>query len=471
MLMLTRYLFDHNKKKPAQTIWICTIIGFIVLLLSCSRAIFSIYMPDDYLLSMTHMPVAFYMQQGRFVQGAFTWLFNSLNITIISSAPVFIPLFLFFSSLSAAMIVCSLSGNQTPVIISILCTLVIVSHPVFSMMAVYHLAAICFAFCFFCVAFYIHTFQNFEHRPSRLGSFFSIAFIILICGNYQPAFIVVTAYTLFISLNKKQNIKSFMINITPLIIGFICYLLLFKLTKNAFGLNQWDSRASLVTNVYQRYQDIINFIPQLFWDNWWVIPAIYARLLSLCVLIFFFAALYKTPFQALRTPLLLILGILGAIAPLAILEHWDTTPRALVAIPFIFGMTLAYINDNSSLRILKITVLSITVLIGIISTNSYLYITEREYLQDKWIAENITKDILARQIEDQEITIVNTSKKVSIDDWAMEGLFEFTTNIPLNIKTPVEQDKMQCKDGKVWPSDESWLQTETNGKQKTIICI
>jgi len=65
-----------------QRVTISFLISFFVICLSCGKAIYTSYTPDDYALMSSSLPISFYLNQGRFVQGIVYEFINYLGLTI-----------------------------------------------------------------------------------------------------------------------------------------------------------------------------------------------------------------------------------------------------------------------------------------------------------------------------------------------------------------------------------------------------
>lgn len=258
------------------------LFSFVVMMLGSSRSIYGVYMPDDFLLASQKMPMSFYLNQGRFIQAAITGFFNYIDINIVSSSPIFTPLFFISTSLASSLLVITLLEKRSSLIISCLLSGAIVSHPAFSMMSVYHLAVVCFALCMICIVGYMISFDDFIKTHNTRSALTASFFVLLVCGNYQSAFIVIIIYSvirIYIVEHKLltlNNIKA----AYPIIVGLVAYAIFFKLTKNMLGENHWDSRAGLVEDPSLRIREIFAFLPSFFYKNWWVIPKQFGIVLS-----------------------------------------------------------------------------------------------------------------------------------------------------------------------------------------------
>ncbi|WP_276725581.1 glucosyltransferase domain-containing protein [Pantoea septica] len=418
---------------------------FFIMLLGCSRTMFGVYMPDDYLLASQKMPMSFYLNQGRFIQAIITGLFNYFNYNIISSSPIFTPLFFLFTSLSSSLFVLSIIPRNSSLILSCLLSGTIVSHPVFSMMAVYHLAVVCFSLCMLCVVAYIITFNEYLKNKTNRSALLPCFFLVIICGNYQPAFLIIVIYSVIkvtISENKIitiSNLKALL----PVALGLIVYAIIFKLTKNILGVNHWDSRAGIVDDLPSRALEILNFLPSLFYKNWWVIPTQYNIILTFSICLFLITYTFKLKklnFRMMAMPLLFILAI---IFPISILKNWDPTPRALFSISFLYS-SIMLIFYNEAFSKCKAALLSVCILLGLLTSNNYLYQTEMSQKEDSLIALKAYNMIKDSNSFGKEIILVNNNS-ISIDFWAINGLIFFLTNENLNLSPPSDYEVNQCK--------------------------
>lgn len=89
------------------------LFSFVVMMLGSSRSIYGVYMPDDFLLASQKMPMSFYLNQGRFIQAAITGFFNYIDINIVSSSPIFTPLFFISTSLASSLLVITLLEKRS----------------------------------------------------------------------------------------------------------------------------------------------------------------------------------------------------------------------------------------------------------------------------------------------------------------------------------------------------------------------
>jgi len=455
---------ESSSLSSINKIVISSLLCFFVMLLGCSRSLFIVYMPDDFLLASQNMPMSFYLNQGRFVQAIITGFFNYTHINIVSSSPIFTPLFFVSTSIAASLTVTKLLPKDSGLIATCLLSSVVVSHPVFSMMAVYHLAVVCFSLCMLCVIGFIITFDNFVEKCDFKSGFYSSIFIVLICGNYQPAFVVAMIFSLVklykqdINLISLSNFKRSL----PIIFGVVIYALLFKVTKNIAGENTWDSRAGLVTDIHGRLSDIASLLPNFFYSNWWVIPKQYSLLLTTSVLLFLFTHIFKFKRLRLSSLAVPIIMLLVIILPISLLKAWDPTPRALFSVSF-FYVAVIIVFYNEGLRKTKIIILSMSLLMGLLSSNNYLYLTEMSQKQDKILILNAYNAIKKSEQNNKRLTLVNDGA-ISVDFWAVNGLFYFLTNERLNITPPEESDIEACSNR----TDKIQL-VETNNAN--VICI
>ncbi|UBN55322.1 glucosyltransferase domain-containing protein [Pantoea agglomerans] len=438
--------------------------SFVVMMLGSSRSIYGVYMPDDFLLASQKMPMSFYLNQGRFIQAVITGFFNYIDINIVSSSPIFTPLFFISTSLASSFLVFFLLEKRASLFISCLLSGVIVSHPTFSMMAVYHLAVVCFALCMICIVGYMILFDNFikthDTKPALTASFF----VLLICGNYQSAFIVIIIYSVirvYIVEHKLLTFSNFKAAY-PIIVGLIAYAILYKLTKNMLGENHWDSRAGLVEDPLLRMREIFSFLPSFFYKNWWVIPKQFGMVLSVASALYIATYLFKSNRLTASLVLIPFLLLTAILMPLALLKVWDPTPRALFSISFLYSSVMILFYNESMVR-LKAILLSIAIFLGLISSNSYLYQTEMAQKKDALLAIKSYNLVKSSRIKANRIVIVNDNA-INVDSWALNGLIYFLTNENLNISSPTDDEIEQC--GKF--KNETRL---VEGKESLLVCL
>lgn len=437
--------------------------------LGCSRAMFSVYMPDDYLLQMKDVPLSFYMQQGRFVQAAITWVFNSLGVNIVSSSPLFLPLFFLFTSLSSSLIIDAISGDKTPLLIYLLIPAVVVSHPVFSMISVYHLAAVCFALCMACLSLLVIINEKSKLNPTERNGWKISILVILICGNYQPAIVIVGSYYLFgiVKSLKNNGVTGSFNNLMPLICGVVLYAILFKFTKTSLGENHWDTRASLVTDYHARLHDIASFLPSLFYNDWWMIPWQYAMSISLIMVLFLFLAVMKRGVANVVYVPAFLICILAAIAPIAALETWDISPRSMFSVSFAYAIMIASVSDNRLLIKTKVILLVALVMLSMIVSNSYLQIMENDNIRDNWMIDRISRDLASVGVKDEEVSFSNMSGRLSIPDWSVRALIQKRTGLDFNVNTNPAIPSEVCSEANTWPNNNYIVK----GLGKITVCL
>lgn len=422
--------------------------SFIIMMLGCSRTIYNVYTPDDFLLASQKMPLSFYLNQGRFIQAVITGFFNYIDINIISSSPIFTPLFFLSTSLASSLMVYTLLPKNSSFIISCLLSGLIVSHPVFSMMSVYHLAVVCFSLCMFCVVGYIVSFDKFIKSNKKHHAFISCLFVVLVCGNYQPAFIVIVMYSitrLYVIEKKLFTFYNFK-TLYPIALGLVIYATVFKITKNILGENNWDTRTGLIDNIPLRFHEIFSFIPSLFYKNWWVIPKQLGIILSLSL--FLYLITYSSKSRKLNTQQILIPIILIAaiITPLSLLKVWDPTPRALFSISFFYSSIIIIFYNEAMIKI-KAVLLSVAIFFGLLSSNSFLYQIEMVQKKDTLLAIKSFYLIKSSGVKAKRIAIANNNA-ISVDYWALNGLIYFLTNENMNISSPTNDEIRQCDEFK-----------------------
>ncbi|EEZ5686300.1 glucosyltransferase domain-containing protein [Escherichia coli] len=440
------------------------LFSFVVMMLGSSRSIYGVYMPDDFLLASQKMPMSFYLNQGRFIQAAITGFFNYIDINIVSSSPIFTPLFFISTSLASSLLVITLLEKRSSLIISCLLSGAIVSHPAFSMMSVYHLAVVCFALCMICIVGYMISFDDFIKTHNTRSALTASFFVLLVCGNYQSAFIVIIIYSvirIYIVEHKLltlNNIKA----AYPIIVGLVAYAIFFKLTKNMLGENHWDSRAGLVEDPSLRIREIFAFLPSFFYKNWWVIPKQFGIVLSVASAFYITTYLYKSNKLTASLALIPFLLLTAIVMPLALLKVWDPTPRALFSISFLYPSVMILFYNESMIR-LKAILLSIAVLFGLISSNGYLYQTEMAQKKDALLAIKSYNLVKNSRVKANRIAIVNNNA-INVDSWALNGLIYFLTNENMNISSPTEDEIEQCDKFK----NENRL---IEGKESLLVCL
>ncbi|WP_230479658.1 glucosyltransferase domain-containing protein [Erwinia amylovora] len=461
--IFSKKINDFSKMKALV---LMTSVSFFLMFLGTSRTMFSVYMPDDYLLASQTMPLSFYLNQGRFVQALITFFFNDSGINIISSSPVFTPLFLLATSLTASAVIINLIPKGASLLVACLCSAVIVTHPVFSMMAVYHLATVCFSICMMCILGAIHYMNKFLEKKELQYALKTALLVVLICGNYQPAFIILAGYVVartFI-FQKKIFSLSALVSFSPLILGFILYAIFFKATKNILGVVDWDSRASLVSDIPHRLSEISNFIPSLFFKSYWVIPSQYSLMMSVCLVLFLVTYLIKQRDLPLSIYTIPFFNLFLTIAPVAILYQWDPTPRAIFSIAFFYGSCFAlFYNDRFGK--FKVILLSVISLLGLLSSNHYLYTTEMSQKKDKLVVYEAYSIIKNDSLEDKKIAFVNKNA-LDIADWAVNGAFFFLTNNNFQLTPASPQQRELCD--KESRKTTSIIHTD---KREAVLCL
>lgn len=436
----------NNMDEAKKFLWVSA-ITFIIISLGCYKSISSVYMPDDFLLASKEMPLSFYLSQGRFIQALITAWFNKTSINIVSSSAIFTPFFFLSSALASSTFVFIILSKDNSFILKCLLSCLIVSHPVYSMMAVYHLATVCFALCMISVCIFMLLYKDYLESHRKYAAIASTFFVVLICGNYQPAFVVIFIFSYLALYFKHQKIitKAIFKDLLPIIVGLFAYALIFKLTKNILGENNWDTRAGLVENIPQRLNDIIKFIPNLFYKNWWIIPRQFSVALSINIFIFLTIYFIKNKLINISQVFYTVIFLMAPLLPLSLLKVWEPLPRALFSISFFYTATLIVFYNEKFLK-LKVTTLSIAILIGLISSNHFLFKSEMEQKSDKYKVLNAYSLIKNSDYTNKDIVVVNENS-LSVAFWAINGLFYFHTNENLNIKPSNEDDTEQCLKG------------------------
>lgn len=444
-----------NQLGEKKTIFYSSIISFLLFVLCSGRAIFSAYTPDDYLVNVEKLPLAFFLQQGRFVQGTISAIFNYLNLSLTSSGFAFEILFFASVSISTSCFLYYLSDKNNSVITLILASALIVTHPIFSTLADYHQTVANYTVAFLCLSGFFYFSQTFfkTHKYKYLiYASFSIA---LTCGAYQPCLPVAAIWCLFYAFlnNTKYNIRNIFIYLSPIVCGMFVYIFLYAITKNAAGSNNWDSRVGMIpfTEINQRLQDISLFIPSVLWKEWWIIPASFTCLLSLIVIITIAEGLAFSTKRYLLISSLLILSFIAIITPISIVKTWDPTHRALLGYSFFYGLVLIFIYRQNIIQKLIYGLSIIAIIYSIIISNAFLSQMNHNNVQDQWVSSNIAVDIL-KHIDKQKIIIINHDTIKTVD-WSYKGLLYTYTGHIFNIQSATQQDINACKNSPKWPKD------------------
>ncbi|EUK18144.1 glucosyltransferase domain-containing protein [Commensalibacter papalotli (ex Servin-Garciduenas et al. 2014)] len=438
-----------------KSILYCSIISFLLFFLSCGRALFSAYTPDDYLVNVEKLPLAFFLQQGRFVQGTISVIFNRLNLSLTSSGFAFEILFFASVSLSVSCFLYYLSNKNHSIFSLLFASALIVTHPIFSTLADYHQTVANYTVAFLCLSsFFYFSKTFFESKQYKYLIFASIA-LTLTCGAYQPCLSVATIWCLFYAFvqNINYNIRKIYIFFSPIICGILLYIIVYAITKNAAGLNNWDSRVGMIpiSQINHRLHDIMFFIPSILWKDWWIIPASFTSLLSLIVIITITNGLILSFKKYLLISVLFVISLIIVIAPISIVRTWDPTHRSLLGYSFCYGLVLIFIYRQgiSQKIIYALSIIAITY--AIIISNSFLTQVEHSNNQDQWVSSHIAVDIL-KHTTGQKIIIVNKNTINSVD-WSYKGLFYTYTGKIFDIKAAEQQDINFCKNSPKWPKD------------------
>lgn len=417
-----------NNNSEIRTIFFSTASCFIIMYILLNKTISDIYMPDDYLLFSERMPMSFYLSQGRFIQALINGFYNISEINIITGSILFTPLFFLTTSLVASTFVTKLTQNNCSCLIVVLLSASVVTHPVYAMMAVYHLATVCFSVCMLCVYFFMVL--SHERYKSKRYKIANIILIIMICGNYQPAIIICLFFTIGYSLVRHNNIvnKETIYNYLVIIIGVVGYAIITAITKHYIN-NNWDTRLEPVDDIKLRIKEIFDFIPSFFYKDWWIIPKYLGLSYTIMLLSFLLPNLNK-PKKILKNLLLLILLLILTISPISVIKTWDTTPRSLFSISFLYISFCIVLNSDSFLKI-KIICISIAILIGSLCSGKYLFQVKMESMKDQAIIYNIYDKLSSMDIKGKEIYIFNNDA-ISVAPWAINGLYKFYTNDDVN---------------------------------------
>lgn len=139
-----------------KSILLSSIISLLLCILCSGRALFSAYTPDDYLVNVEKLPSAFFLQQGRFVQGTISYIFNSLNLSLTSSGFAFELLFFASISIAASYFLYFLSNKKNSIFSLLFGSALIVTHPIFSTLADYHQTVANYTVAFLCLSIFFY---------------------------------------------------------------------------------------------------------------------------------------------------------------------------------------------------------------------------------------------------------------------------------------------------------------------------
>lgn len=455
---------DFLKKNECRRDLIVFLFSLFVAFLGSYKAISSVYMPDDFLLASSRMPISFYLNQGRFVQAIVTWWLNNTNVNIISTSSIFTPLFIILTALMSSLFVINIASKKMSILSSCLISGLICCHPVYSMMSVYHLSTIMFSIstAFFCL--YMIVFELYIAKRELKLFLLLAGIVIFICGTYQPFFISVLIYSVLSAINNKEfkvNLKGFSY-LTPSLSGVLIYAVIFKITKSIAGVNNWDDRGSLVDNIPHRIIEVFNFYPSLFYKSWWLISWQFNLFLSMAIIvsILFFVFKdrpYRIPLRAFVLASLFILPIL----PISILRDFDTSPRSMVSISISYAASILLFTSFDLGRVRK-SIIFIAICLGLISSNSYLYTMERQQVSDKFIINSISSKLVDIDTKGKEILFSNNGR-IELPFWAINGAFYFYTGNNYNITQAGVGEEKECSGSE---GDISIIQSNN----KIIIC-
>ena len=460
--ILSSKLTDVNGSKNVIILYIFTLI---VVFLGTSKSIFSVYMPDDYLLASTQMPISFYLNQGRFIQAITTMWFNHSNINVISASSIFTPVFIMLVAGAASIFVYLLADRKVSLLFGCLLSAVIACHPAFSMMAVYHMSTMLFSISAACFCAYMIYFDKYSVDSSLSLLAVTTLLVVVMCGTYQPFFVAIIIFTasyILIKGNFTLSIKNIM-KVAPVVVGLILYMIIFKITKNLAGHNDWDNRAGLLTNIPERIHEVINFLPSLFFRDWWLITWQFSAMLSICML----AAFITFIFSQKRTGIVLRIILSGfvfaiTILPIAILKDWDPSSRAMFSVSFSYAVVMIVFFNEKIIKT-KCVVMGLAVLLGLISSNHYLYTVEMDQKGDEAMVQTVYGMLSTTNLEGKEVSIVN-NQSIKVAQWALNGIFYFNTGKNFNIVGPSEVDVQKCASQDVKPSLVQY-------DNKVVICL
>lgn len=117
-------------------------------------------------------------------------------------------------------------------------------------------------------------------------------------------------------------------------------------------------------------------------------------------------------------------------------------PAAIFSISFFYG-TCFSIFYNDQFEKCKVVLLVAITMIGLISSNHYLYTTEMSQKKDNLVVYD-AYSLIKNNIEDKEIAFVNKNA-LDIADWAVNRILFFLTNSHLHLSPPTPQQTELCE--------------------------
>ncbi|EHD14208.1 hypothetical protein CIN_01400 [Commensalibacter intestini A911] len=461
-----------NQFKERTNIIISFITCFIISILCYGRTFFSAYTPDDYLYNVQKIPLAFFLQQGRFIQGAISFIFNQLNISLTSSGFAFEVLFFASFSICTTYFVYYLTNKNNFLISFILSTAIIISNPIFSTMAAYHGTVIDYTFSFLFLTFFFYYSKQFLEFSSIKDLIIASVSLTLVCGSYQSCVPIAIIWSIFYTLIHYKNYSKYNLCrlYLPIIIGITLYAILYASTKNAAGLNNWDPRVGLIT--LQGFLDRIHTVITSFALDALTKNQIILKKIGLLIAIniTIFAISYRK--QSLIRSLLFLLAVFASIIitllPISIIKIWAPTARSIIGMAFCYGIAFLYVCNNTVIKIINYTFATSIIIFSIIISNAFLYKLHLKNEQDRWLSSNITIALLQINDEDKkEVTIVDNHQRLKSADWAFRGIFYTYTGNLFNFVPANQNDHNQCIKSSIWPQKDSIHIIN----QKVIICL
>lgn len=107
--------------------------------------------------------------------------------------------------------------------------------------------------------------------------------------------------------------------------------------------------------------------------------------------------------------------------------------------------------------------MGLAVLLGLISSNHYLYTVEMDQKGDEAMVQTVYGMLSTTNLEGKEVSIVN-NQSIKVAQWALNGIFYFNTGKNFNIVGPSEVDVQKCASQDVKPSLVQY-------DNKVVICL
>jgi len=411
---------------------ILILISFFIILLGNGKTLYTAYTPDDYMLSETQVPLAFYLQQGRFIQGLLVFYLNYLDYPVTYTGFLFS--LLFFLSFAISIIIgCYLVSPNRTYKYLLFPILLISSSTFISTLSVYHMTVVNYTAGLLLLSLFFISFYKYFYLNDIKFYVLSVLSIALIPGSYQPI-LPIAIFWSFSFFIRKKNILRYIRSFSSIVLGVLLYLLIFKLTKDLAGENNWDPRSGYleINNLLNRFFDVVLFLKHLTIKEWWIIPK---ELNVLYLILFIMPLFFLSNKDKILYFLYYIFSLLIIILPVALLKDWEPTHRALFSVSFLGGFLILNANIYHYIykRLLLFFVIIIT-LLSLVSSNVFLSSLERENSRNEFISSMVAIDLnRVSDISNKNIVIYNKYNTLSMPDWAVKGLFFFSSGYRFNI--------------------------------------